>query len=409
MILAKPIKATLGILVLFAFLVVLVVLHHNLLTEPFPGHNDFLVPWEASRAFWLDRQNPYSEETTLSIQRKILGRPALPEEFPAPFAYPMYTVVLLMPLVVLPYTWASAIWMVILEFLLVIALLIITDLLRWRPSPLMLGLLVIFTFGFYFAARGLLLGQIGLLIYVLEIASLWSLARGYDRAAGFLLALSTIKPQMGFLIIPGLLIWALFNRRWTFVRIFAISIISLLAISFVLLPDWLNGWFFQLTYYPSYTEIGSPISIITSYYLALGQMAEILISGLIVLFLIVQWVFMLRGQPNRWLWICTLTLAVTHLVAPRTATPHFVIFFLPTIFYIATLVQSGTHRGILWSVLLILMLTVLPWLQFIITLRLEDKFEHPSMYVLVPAINVLVLWFTRHWWWEVAVLKAKST
>jgi len=46
--LAKPIKAIVGILVLFGFLAVLVVLHHNLLTEPFPGHNDFLVVWESA-------------------------------------------------------------------------------------------------------------------------------------------------------------------------------------------------------------------------------------------------------------------------------------------------------------------------------------------------------------------------
>lgn len=405
MILAKPIKATLGILVLFAFLVVLVVLHHNLLTEPFPGHNDFLVVWESARSYWQDGLNPYLEQTTINIQMRMLGRLASPDEYSVFFfAYPMYTVAFLLPLVYMPYAWASAIWMVALEVMLVTALIMICDLIRWRPSPMMLGLLMLLTFGFYYTVRGLLLGQIGVMMYWLEIVALWGLWKGRDNLAAIALALSTMKPQMGFLIIPALCLWALMNRRWRFLSVFIAVSLLLITLSFLMEPTWMADWLTQVALYPSHAVIGSPVSVITEMMLGLGSWAEIGVSGLIVLWLIVQWVPVLRGHPERWLWACALALSVTHVVAPRTATPHYVVYFLPFVFVLSAWVR----RNAAMAIVVIVALIILPWIHFIGTLG-DGKFEHPSLYVTIPLISLPVLWWTRRWWWNLEVQKASST
>lgn len=184
-----------------------VIATHQILTEPHPGHNDFMSRWEGARAFWRYGLNPYGDEASLKIQERIYGRAATDDEDPGLFVYPFYTVFLVWPLVYTSYAWASAIWMVLLEACLIGALLLGMDLFRWRPPVWLLIVLFLWTLVYYFAARGLLLGQPGLLVYFFEVLTLWSLAKGHDRLAGTALALSTIKPQMGFLLVPFLLLW----------------------------------------------------------------------------------------------------------------------------------------------------------------------------------------------------------
>ena len=60
--------------------------------------------------------------------------------------------------------------------------------------------------------------------------------------------------------------------------------------SFALLPGWLNEFAAQLGRYPSYTAIGSPVWIITQYYLPwLGAPFEVGMTALLVLYLLFEW------------------------------------------------------------------------------------------------------------------------
>ncbi len=99
--------------ILLVLLIGNVVATHNALTEPYPGHNDYLTIWEAGRSFWRDGLNPYDEATTINIQTRIYGRPATEDEFPNYYAYPLYTLGFMLPFIFVSYAWASAIWMVL--------------------------------------------------------------------------------------------------------------------------------------------------------------------------------------------------------------------------------------------------------------------------------------------------------
>ena len=181
-----------------------------------------------------------------NIQQRIYGRMAADDEDPGYFAYPFYTVFVLLPLVFTGYAWASAIWMVALEACLVTATVLLLDLYGWRPRPGLLGVLLLWTLSNYYGARGLLLGQPGLLVYGLHVLALWAFARRRDALAGAALALSTIKPQMGFLLIPFLLLVGLSLRRWRFLAAFAGEGLILLGLSFALVPTWLGDWLAQI-------------------------------------------------------------------------------------------------------------------------------------------------------------------
>ncbi|HEX2907650.1 MAG TPA: glycosyltransferase family 87 protein [Phototrophicaceae bacterium] len=438
-------QTLLVLLVMAVLLAVVVIITHNFFTKPYPGLNDFMSRWEGARAYWVDGLNPYGDEASLQIQARIYGRRAAPDEDPGYFAYPMYTVFLVWPLVYLPYSWASAVWMALLEVCLVASLFLLLDLFRWKPKPWLLGLLLLWSLAFYFSARGLILGQPGVLVAFLEILTIWALTktrtspplalrgrsspfgsplsiamergqtphkkdlnqslRILDTLAGVALALSTIKPQMGFLIVPLLLLWGLRTRRWRFVITFAAVFGGLMLVSFLMQPSWLGDWLGQLALYPQYTALGSPVWIIVQYYLGLRNAAEYIVMAVLVGLMLWNWYGVLIAQhPERFLWAAALTLTITHLIAPRTATPHYVIFFLPLVFWFSRL--SRVRYGNWWNLLLILALLVLPWIHFVQTVT--GEFEHPTLYLPLPFGVLALLWLTRRAWWQFALGGVKT-
>jgi hypothetical protein len=383
--------------ILLMLVVVNVIATHDILTEPHPGHNDFLTVWEAGRSFWRDGLDPYSDATTLNIQTRIYGRPAQGDEFPNYYAYPLYTLWLMLPLDFTNFAWASAIYMVASEVCFIVALLLLLDLFGWKPPPWLLAVLLLWSLLHYFAARGLILGQMSNVVYLMQVLVLWALARDRDRLAGVMLALSTMKPQMGFLLVPFLLLWGLQTRRVAFVATFVGVWIALMISSFVLQPDWMQGWTDQLREYPNYTEIGAPTNIIMQDYLGLGALGEWLANA--ALWGVMLWAWysvLLGGHAERLDWTIVLTLTVTHLSALRTATPHFVIFTIPLVFYLRQIGRRRKRNG--WIALFLLATIIVFWGQFLLTV--DDSFEHTSMYVVVPITVLVVLWITRRHWWE---------
>jgi hypothetical protein len=385
------------VLTVVALLAGMTVLTHNNFTAPYPGLNDFMSRWEGARSYWIDGLDPYGDAASLNIQNQIYGRPVQEGEDPGFFAYPFYTLFFVWPLVHTSYAWASAVWMVLLAACLVASVFLILNLFDWRPKPLVLGLLILWSLLFYFSARGLILGQPGLLVYFLEIAALWAIAKGHDRSAGVALAFSTLKPQMGFLIVPFLLLWGVRARRWRFVMAFTGVLGVLVVASFLMQPSWLGDWIAQIQRYPSYTALGSPVWIVTQYYLGLGSIGEWAVNLIFYGFMLWTWYGVLvQGRTDRWLWAAVVTLTVTHLVAPRTATPHYVVFMLPIIFYFREIVRANRRWGSVFVVLIIAALVFLPWMHFLLTV--EGEFEHPTVYLPLPFAMVILLWLTRKLW-----------
>ncbi|MDX2160215.1 MAG: glycosyltransferase family 87 protein [bacterium] len=393
-------QVSIALVILVAVVIGNVIVTHNLFTSRYPGHNDFMSRWEGARSYWIDGLNPYGVEASLNIQERIYGRAATPVEDPGYFAYPFYTVFVVAPVVTLDYAWASSIWMVLLEACLIGAFLLILDILKWRPAPLLLGVLLLWVILDYFAMRGLLLGQPGIIVYALEMFTIWAFLRGYGTAAGVALAVSTLKPQMGFLFVPLMLLIALFarepRRRWGTLIGFGVTMAILLGLSFLLMPSWLGDWVAQVSLYTSYTAIGSPVWVVTQYYLGLGTAGEYGLSALLLGYMLWAWFqLLIRRKTERLLWTVTLTLTVTHLIAVRTATTHYVVFVLPILFYLHELAKQ--RRGWL-AALIVFGIAGITWAHFLTTV--QGEFEHPSLYLPLPFTLLFLLIVTRHRWWR---------
>ncbi len=376
-------------------------------TSQNPGMNDFLSRWEASRTFWQDGASPYSDEATTNIHDMIYGRPATDDEDQGLFAYPMYTVFFVGPVVGLPYAWASAVWLVVLEVCLIAGLYLLLATIRWRPSVLMQAVLVGFTLLNYYAFRGLILGQLSHIVFMLTALTLWALSRERDGLAGVVLALSTIKPQMGFLLVPFLLLWGLRAGRWRFVGRFIGMFALMMGASFALQPDWFGAWIEQVQAYPTYTRDGSPVWILFEFYLGWTPWVGYVVRALFVAWLLWAWYpVLIQRDDSRLLWAVAVTLAVTHTAGPRTATPHFTVFLLVLL---VMLQRFARRRQLIWNALLLTGLFLIPWVHFITTI-IPPNLENLSVFLPLVTLVIVTLWISRRYWWGMKpVLSTESS
>jgi len=387
--------------VLFAFFVLVVMglnvlMTYNALTSQFAAQNDFLSRWEGARTFFVDGESPYSDTATRNIQTMIYGRSAVTGEDEGLFVYPFYTAILIAPLVFLPYAWAAAFIIVLLEASLIAGLLALFGLFSWRMRPLMLGAWVLWALFGYFGARGILLGQLGLVVYAFQMLALWALYKNRDVLAGVLLSLVTIKPQMSILLVPFLLLWAWRVGRYRFVTAFLGAWGVLMGASFILSPSWFGDWIVQVQRYPSYTRDGSPVWVLIQHYLGLGDVVEGGINALLLGLLAWAWYGVLvQRREETFLWTVTLTLILTHTIVLKTATPHFVVFTLPLVFYGREWARKGRDWAFM-GVLFVVMIAI--WAHFFFTI--EGNLEHLSLFLPAPFVMLGLVWLTRVQWWE---------
>ena len=373
-----------GVLILSAVLALDAYVTYVVFTSKFPGGNDFYSRWAGGRAFLVDGLNPYSDEVTRRIQLGMYGHLAEEGADQVAFAYPMYTIYLFFPLSLIPsYPQAQALWQAILEFALLLAVFFTFRMYRWQPKPWLLAATCLWSILFYPGARSIILGQFAIVVFAFIALALWAVKESKDILAGACLALSTIKPQMVFLLIPLLLLWAIYHRRWRLVGGFVMSMIVLVLSSLLLVPTWPADFLAWMVKYPSYTAIGSPIWTLTHYFFPqLGTPVEIVISLLVLGHLLYAWRGAVRGSWLEFDWVVAMTLIVTNLIALRTATANYVVLLMPTFIVFKTLDKRFQRWGALLIALIELLLLIGFWVLFAATVA--GNYEHPIMYLPLP-------------------------
>jgi hypothetical protein len=382
--LKSSISALIGVLILIAVLALDAYATYVVFTSKFPGANDFYSRWAGGRAFLVDGLNPYSDEVTRRIQLGMYGHLAEEGADQVAFAYPLYTIYLFFPLSLIPsYPQAQALWQAILEFTLVLAVFFTFRIYRWQPKPWLLAATCFWSILFYPGARSIILGQFAIVVFAFAALALWAIKGGRDILAGLCLALSTIKPQMIVLLIPLLLLWAIYHRRWRLVGSFAVSMTVLVLSSLLLVPTWIADFVAWMSKYPSYTAVGSPIWTLTHYFFPqLGTPVEIVISLLVLGHLLYTWRGVVNGSWPEFDWGVAMTLIVTNLIALRTATTNYVVLLMPVFMVFKILDQRFRRRGAVLIALIELLLLVGFWVLFATTVA--GNYEHPIMYLLLP-------------------------
>jgi hypothetical protein len=223
--------------------------------------NDFYQVWLTSRQWLLLRSDPYSPEMTREIQTGLYGRPLDPTRPGDPidrrvFPYPAFADLLFWPAAEFPFSSLRVVVVSILTALTFASVLLWLRALDWSPSWNWFTVILLLTLCSYPVLEALFAAQLGLLVAFLLAASLFALRRDRFLLAGFLMAITTIKPQVTILAVFYFLIWALYD--WGVRGRFLIGFFSALALlvgaSLAAMPHWIQSWIHTVLAYRHYTR-----------------------------------------------------------------------------------------------------------------------------------------------------------
>ena len=222
--------------------------------------SDLYPRWIGARELLLRGRDPYSQEVTREIQAGYYGR-ALDLSRPydprdqAGFAYPVYVVFTLAPTVRLPFRIVQKGFFWMLAILTAASTLLWLRLLQWSAPPWIKISLLALTLGNLGVVQGLKLQQMSLLVAGLIAIAIMLLVADYAVAAGILLAVATIKPQLMVLLLLWLAIWTVadWRRRYRLAISFLATMALLLAASEWYLPHWIPRLWQAVHEYQQYT------------------------------------------------------------------------------------------------------------------------------------------------------------
>jgi len=380
-----------------AVVVAEVVVTHSIFTSRYPGANDFYRNWAASRLWLTQGLSPYSPEVAIQIEYGMYGQRAPADQDPGFYSYPFYTVFFVAPLAWLPYDWAEAIWLTLLQLVLIGSMVGAMRIVEWNIPRTLLVSISIWVIVFYHGARAIILGQFAVIVFAFVVLALLALRARHDLLAGVCLAFTTFKPQIVIFFIPFVILWAVARRRWRVVGGASGAMLVLLGASFVAVPSWLGDFVVEVMRYPSYTAIGSPVWIVTRYFFPwLGAPVEIALTGILIAWMLIVWWRMRKDEL--WpalVWASGVTLVVTDLIMVRTATTNYLALLVPLTQVLAG-IETRWRRAGAWIVVGFEAVSLVGlWILFLTTI--VKKIEQPIMFLPLPVMVAVALFVGRRW------------
>ncbi len=334
-----------------------------------PQHfSDLYAPWWGAHEFLLHGRNPYSAAVAHEIQSEIYGTQAVPayrddpSEFAGGFAYPLYTSFFLWPTVYLSFPAAKTVFLCGSILAVAGSALLWMRAFRFRPPPVQVLAILVFTLGSFPALQGIRLLNLSLLAAALLAVTLALLASGRLILAGIFLAASTLKPQFTIILVPGLALWSIsdWKRRQALAWSFAASMALLIGAAEWLQPGWIGNFVQIVGAYRHYTFGRSLLDV---WFTPRGGPYAAAVVLVVLLWLC--WPF--RRYPANapaFSLAISLLLAGTLLVVPTLA-PHTQILLLPGVLCLlqwGTLRAKSANRFVQLAALSVWLLLAWPWL-----------------------------------------------
>lgn len=378
------------------------------------GGGGFYAPWEAAREFIYRHQDPYGAEVQRLAEKLAYGRAAAAGEKPYRFDAPFFVLLEYFPIAAFsspgpttgplapalnafsePAT-ARGIWMFFNQAALVGAAFLSLSLIEWKPARLLrVGYALLSVFGYY-SVVSLLEGGPAILLGFIYIAVLFAYSTEQDELAGALLALTLFMWEIGLLFVPFVLWKAIYDKRWRVLAGFAMVLVLLLIVSFMIYPGWVFP-FLTATLGSLRAQFG-----VTSHEALLrlwpeyGARAAQVVTVVLVILVLYEWAATRRADVRRFIWAGCLTLAATPLIGIRTELANLVVLF-PALALILAATASRWRTGNWLAGLLLLIMLLLPWGWFVQWNWMRDARAQDYLIVFLPAFTIAGLYWTR-WW-----------
>ena len=349
-----------------------------------PGGNDFLVHWMGAKSL-LDGESPYSDATAVQIQEKAYGRMAIPGEHELRVAYPLYAEFLFVPFALVPdFGVARALWMTVLELAAMVFASLAFFLTDRTQSKWRFLFFLLFSMVWYLGIRAIINGNAIVLVGFLLALSIWWLKHNSDLLFGISLALVTIKPQVALILVLCILGWVLYTRRKRAILSFLLAMGSLVALSLLLLPDWIVQNWREVLRYPAYNPPSTPAAIGESIGGFVGQGVGWCISAGVIIFLLIQWWRMRSTGFAGLLRSMSWTIILSPLAGLQTDTGNELLLLIPLAWLLAGGSSNNPVRIFPFiSVLVVIFIGL--WAFFLATVQTgAQPQQSPLMLLLLP-------------------------
>ena len=365
-----------------------------------PGGNDFLVHYIGTRSFLFDGLSPYSDDVATRIQIAAYGHPAEGIEHELRVAYPLYSVILFAPFSLIgDYQIARAIWMTVLEMALVVMAILSFRLVDWKPPLWIQASILLFSLTWYHAVRGVINGNAVILLALAVTGILLSIKSGEDRIPGMLLAITTIKPHLVILVIPTILIWAFYHKRWQLIKWFSGTMAVLIAIGLLMIPDWIIQNLREVLRYPAYNPAGTLAAALAEKMPGIAFQLKwgiAIFLGALLLFEVWQ---SRKGGAKQLIWASLFTLTISQWIGIQTDPGNFILLFPVLILILAEINHKWNEQGSVVSLIVLAILLVGLWALFISTIQhTYQPVQGSVMFIPFPAFCLIGLYWIKVWY-----------
>lgn len=396
MIRRSPISTIIILIVSISLLTAALVWGNYRLAQANPGGEHFLVDWFSARSLFIDGVNPYSETAQENMQAFAKTEQVkLTDD--ARFDAPLYSAFITLPLAVInDYPLARAVWMTVLEALMVGIVLMSLSLARWKLRPIYVGLLILFALFWFHGFYPILSGST-VVVATLIVASVFLAVRERQyEFAGVLLGLATIQLHATALFILFVLYWSLRYRKGKIVVWFFASVLLLSAMAALIRPQWFLDYL-RVLVQPT-TSLQTITQVFKSFLPAAGLRVGLILLWLTGIILFIEWFVSKKEDFNSFYWTGLLTLALSPWIGLRTEPVMFLVSF-PAIIYAMSLWNERWPRT---SIALITVVVILLfggiWLMYL-TQAEKAVSTISGLYFAQPFLVTIMLYWVR--WWAI--------
>ncbi|MGE5251013.1 MAG: glycosyltransferase family 87 protein [Bacteroidota bacterium] len=308
------------------------------------------------------------------------------------YPYPLWTVVVMLPLTVWPLQTAMNLWFFLNILMLAASLAMIFLLTDLELSPFLFGAAVLAS-GFYLPVlSSSWLGQLS--IFSLFILALTAYCFRHQRWTwlGVVLGLSFIKPQVMIMLTGLILLWALLHRRWQTLLGFGgvIALLTLISLPFIASPGQIigGGIASHLGAYIGKTSTIWGLSLI----LGIPWFVPALISiGLIAWLGVLWWPFLRQEGAafDRVLALFSAAILVNLITIPYSWMHNLTLLLLPIGYCLALALRM--HGSVRYFWLALLFMIMHPLMLGLYVALYEPA--HTQVYQVIPAMALLPTMF----------------
>lgn len=358
----------------------------------------FAIRYVAAKQWMGTGASPYAEEVSDLAESILLERQYenINQEDTHLFE-PVYFILFYLPLSLLKFSIAKAIWMTLIELALIFLVILSIQITGWRLHWLEKVLLILLVLLSYPAVKGILFGDPLIITVFILIFVVYLIQKGHDTSTGLLLAVFAFSSEIAVIFTLFILAWSLSRGMKAVAFTFLAGLATMVVISLLFFGNWFPVWgkaFINL--YPGINWLQTPLMRISNTITGAERQLNLILHIGLILFMLLEW-FGAFGKKGRiFVWKISLTLVIIYFLN-FWSKPGYLLLTIPGLFFMLRFFSERWKLfGKIFSWILIIGIFVLYWSLFN-TRGSWFSVDLSLVLLLLPAIVFIGLQWIR-WW-----------